>query len=83
VQFESEVLFTNFVKDLFVLFPNTSACFGCFETGPRHPNRQFFVGFSRQTENQPKQFEFMFSFGSKRKKLFASRTPSTEKEYDC
>jgi hypothetical protein len=46
----------------FSLFRENSACFGCFDTGPKHRNKpkKKFFGFVKQTEEQPKQIEFRF-----------------------
>jgi hypothetical protein len=44
------------------LFRQSSVCFGCFDTGPKHRNKpkNKFFGFVKQTEKQPKQIEFRF-----------------------
>jgi hypothetical protein len=59
---------SKFVKISTFLIPHTisSVCFGCFNTSPKHRNKQkqtgkFFFGFvKKQTEKQPKQIEFRF-----------------------
>jgi hypothetical protein len=44
------------------LFRQSSVCFGCFNTSPKHRNKlkKMFFGFAKQTKKQPKQIVFRF-----------------------
>jgi hypothetical protein len=46
----------------FGLFRNSSVCFGCFDIGSKHRNKQkyFVFGFTKQTETNAKQILFRF-----------------------
>ncbi len=46
----------------FVLFRNSSVCFGCFDIGSKHRNnpKYFVFGFTKQTETNAKQILFRF-----------------------
>ncbi len=72
---------SKFVKISTFLIPHTksSVCFGCFDTSPKHRNKQEkkFGGFvKKQTEKQLKQIEFRFvSVRTEKKKITISRTP--------
>jgi hypothetical protein len=56
---------------LFGLFQQSSVCFGCFDTSPKHQNKpkKCFFSFAKQTEKQPKQIEFRFVSVQTEKKI--------------
>jgi hypothetical protein len=60
------------------LFRQSSVCFGCFNTSPKHRNKpkqtekNVFWFRETQTEKQPKQIEFRLE---PKKNLIVSRTP--------
>jgi hypothetical protein len=74
---------SKFVKISTFLCPHTisSVCFGCFDTGPKHPNkpnklRKKIFGFAKkQTEKQSKQIEFRFVSVRTEKKNLQFRGP--------
>jgi hypothetical protein len=74
-------MFFWFLMYFFGLFWNRSVCFGCFETGPKHRNipKIFFMGFVKQTENEPKQIEFRLFRFEPRKKICLFRGHPTVK----
>jgi hypothetical protein len=54
---------------IFGLLRNRSVCFGCFDIGSKHRNKQnFFFGFKKQTETNAKQI--LFRFVSVRTKIY-------------
>ncbi len=79
----------KFVKISTFLIPHaiSSVCFGCFDTGPKHQNKQKhtekkFVGFSKkQTEKQPKQIEFWFVSVLTEKKNSRFRGPTNRERF--
>ncbi len=50
------------VSVCFGLLRNRSVCFGCFDKGSKHRNKQnfFLFGFTKQTETNAKQILFRF-----------------------
>jgi hypothetical protein len=54
---------------LFGFLQKSSVCFGCFDTSPKHQNKpkKNVLGFSKETEKQPKQIEFQFVSGRAKK----------------
>jgi hypothetical protein len=51
-----------FVSVCFGLFRQSSVCFGCFDTDPKHRSKpkKVIFGFAKQTKKQPKQIGFQF-----------------------
>jgi hypothetical protein len=80
----------KFVKISTFLISHTlsSICFVCFDTGPKHRNKQKqtekkFVGFAKkQTEKQPKQIEFRFvSVLTEKTKISLFRGPTYRERF--
>ncbi len=66
-QFKREYIWVFFIKFrvvsvCFGLLRNSSVCFGCFDIGSKHRNKQKFLvfGFTKQTETNAKQILFRF-----------------------
>jgi hypothetical protein len=63
-------LIDNVFLDFIRLFPQSSVCFGCFDTGPKILNKpkKMFFGFAKQTENNRNRLSFgLFRFEPKNK----------------
>jgi hypothetical protein len=65
------------ILDCFGSFRNSSVCFGCFDIGSKHRNKlkNFFFGFTKQTETNAKQI--LFRFVSVRTEIFFFRFEDT------
>ncbi len=73
-------LIENVCWDFFGLFQQSSVCFGCFNTSPKHRNqpKKMFFGFVKQTENNRNRLSFgLFRFEPK-KKIWLTRTPYSQ-----
>ncbi len=72
------------IPDCFGSFRNSSVCFGCFDKGSKHRNKpkNFFFGFTKQTETNAKQILFRFVSVHTEKFFFSFRGhPNWEYRY--